>query len=226
MTTIIKWLNHPYVIAALMVAGATTDLILIGQACGLSKSDWATWVGSIGTVGTLIGTLWIATEQARIKRNEQLTLALVAAADLKVRVRNVIRSLAQTRDKLRTPLAQPDRVNEAFAECYRTFDDSDMWTTEELVPLVYLPNQTAAKLAWTGISVQSIKADLKKVSDGEHSEWDTIRLLTGVMIYEVNSVLDQATKAHADCVLFLAHHGFESAIPRYQPHFDTANRLD
>ena len=76
MTTLTKWLNNLYLIAVLLAAGVTTDVILIGLACDLSKSDWGTWVGSVGTVLTLVGTIWLATAAERKRRREQLDLAI------------------------------------------------------------------------------------------------------------------------------------------------------
>jgi hypothetical protein len=34
---------------------------------GLTAADWGKWVGAVNTVGTLIGTIWLATESSREK---------------------------------------------------------------------------------------------------------------------------------------------------------------
>jgi hypothetical protein len=99
MTTLLKRLNNLYVLGTLLAIGVTTDLILIGQAYDLSKSDWGTWVGSVGTVATLVGTIWLATTQTRQKTKDDLTLARLHAASMVLRLHHaesVVSSACQT----------------------------------------------------------------------------------------------------------------------------------
>jgi len=85
MTTLIRWLNSPYILSTLLLAGVTTDLVLIGQACDLSKSDWAAWVGAIGTVATLIGTIHLATAETRRRTRQERIAADMRGVSLGAR---------------------------------------------------------------------------------------------------------------------------------------------
>lgn len=209
MTTIHNWLNHPYVLGTLLILGATVDLVLVGRAYDLSKSDWGTWVGSIGTVGTLVGTVLLATSEGRAKREEQRALALVATAGFIVRLRNLLRGLANARAVLTEPLAQHDDARVTFAECFEFIEDHDLWTAEELVPLLYLPRQTAARLAKLGIDARTTKAKFKKASE-QDAPWDAVELLARVFVAELTSTLERAERVYVECTAFLVAHGFET----------------
>lgn len=186
----------------------------------MTAAEWGVWVGAIGTVATLVGTIWLATDASRTRRTEQLSLALVATAGLMVRLRNVVRALANARAALEAPLAQPDDPRATFAACFQGIDENDLWTAEELVPLVYLPNQIAARLAWIGTDVRTTKATFNKVSQEEDPSWDAIELLTRGLIYELNSSLASIGRVMSECTVFLMEHGFENAVPRYDPAYE------
>ncbi|KQQ93653.1 hypothetical protein [Massilia sp. Leaf139] len=216
MKITVKLLNNPVVLVTLLALGCVTDLILLGQAYELSKSDWGTWVGSIGTVATLAMTIWLATDASRTKRNEQLNLALVTAAHFKVRLRNVVRVLAQARNALATPLNQPDDPRVMFGDISQRFSDDDLWTADELVPLVYLPNQLAARLAWIGTRVRSLRLEYRNYSAAtEPIEWDVMELLSRTITYELNESLAEIQRVMAELTNFQIKHNFEFAVPRY-----------
>jgi hypothetical protein len=222
MTTIVKFLNNRYVLGVLLTAGLLVDLILIGLECDLNKSDWGTWVGSIGTVGALIGAIWVATADRRAKRQERLDYALIAAAGLVARLPLIIKALLRARTTLTTPLDQSDDVNHMLAKAFSFMEEANLWSAEELVPLVFLPNQTAAKLSWIGMKVRGTKARLEIYRDAD-IEWDAIPLVTRGLIYELTSSVGHITSALTQCTDFLLEHGFENAVPRYEPHADVGN---
>lgn len=180
------------------------------------------WVAAIGTVGTLIGTIWIATAQARAKRREQLATAIVAAADCMVRARNVVRSLAQVVHELSNPHEQPDDPKVGLGMCLRKLDERNLWTMGDIVPLVVLPKQTAANLAWVRAQVLSTRAELEKVIDVEQLFWNDVDLYVHGLIYHLNVTREAAERAHAECAAFLVKQGFQNAVPVYQRHHDTA----
>lgn len=65
------------------------NLIIIGMANDLSKSDWASWVQAIGSIGAIIGT-WYATsyhwEKTEAVRLKESRLAAVDLVDICVSV--------------------------------------------------------------------------------------------------------------------------------------------
>jgi hypothetical protein len=187
----------------------------------LGASDWGTWVGSIGTVATLGITIWLATDASRARRNEQLNLALVTTAAFNVRLRNIVRALENARTTLENPLDQPEDTRVMFADNSQRIDDHDLWTAEELVPLVCLPNQLAARLAWIGTNVRSTKAFLKKIGDqAEEPAGDVVEALARNLVYDLNESVTEIQRVMVEFANFQLEHGFEHAIPRYNPAYE------
>jgi hypothetical protein len=208
MTTILMRLNNPYVIGALLLSGMITDLVLVGQAYDLSKSDWGTWVGSIGTVATLAGTVWIANTAERKKEREQLNLALISAAGLVVRLQNVHHALASAENGLPADWDAPDDARTAYAECLRVIDSVGLWEAQDLVPLVHLPNQAAANLAWVLTNIRSTRAFLQQMSKGDPLPWVGVEKINMDLSRQLQANMASLDHAQHDCVSFLVKHGF------------------
>jgi hypothetical protein len=68
MARIIKWLNSPFVLACLLLVGMVTDLVLLGRANDLSKSDWASWVQAVGSIAAILVSVGITNHQIRKQR--------------------------------------------------------------------------------------------------------------------------------------------------------------
>lgn len=163
MTTLIKWLNNPYVIGILLLTSAATDLILWGLACDLSKSDWGTWVGSIGTVGAMVGTIYLATADARKRDHEQLQVAQLHAAGILMRLGH---SDAQVQSALETATLALETPIELDLHNLRDMryrlESIRLCKTDDLVPLVVLPGQVAAKLAQATDQIEAMTTLLSK----------------------------------------------------------------
>lgn len=147
MTTFFKWLNNPYVLGGLLLVGVTVDLVLAGQAYDLSKSDWGTWVGSVGTVLTLVGTIWIATSADRKRRGEQLDLAIISAASLAHWISSLYTALWTAQQELPNGITTQTDIRSAFAKGIDAIERVGIWTPNDLLPLVPLPDHLAARLA-------------------------------------------------------------------------------
>lgn len=79
MKSILKWLNNPYVIVILLVTVVIADLVSLGRAYDLSKSDWGTWVGAFGTVLALGVAIYVSERQhqsAMLLMNRSESIAL------------------------------------------------------------------------------------------------------------------------------------------------------
>jgi hypothetical protein len=97
MTTVIRWLNSPAVLAFLLIVGSITDLVLIGRANNLSKSDWASWVQAVGSLVAIGIAIYagerqhrssmqvvIATEGIALRRRLSCVLAVIDQASAQV----------------------------------------------------------------------------------------------------------------------------------------------
>lgn len=79
MTTIFKWLNNRYVRRTLLVGVLVAYLISLGRVYDLSKSDWGTWVGAVGTVVALGVAIYVSRQQHQnamflMQRGESIAL--------------------------------------------------------------------------------------------------------------------------------------------------------
>jgi hypothetical protein len=114
----------------------------------LSASDWGTWIGSIGTVGTLIGAIWLGTLESRRRRAEDTTKAFLALAIIKHKIidAGIIIKIAV------------EGINNLDREHTETFGrepilgllkNLDMWTLDDLIHLWILNGNLGEKLAET-----------------------------------------------------------------------------
>ncbi|RFB69909.1 MULTISPECIES: hypothetical protein [unclassified Herbaspirillum] len=89
------WLSEWYNKYAILVIGAAIGVGAYHATCWsvLTASDWAAWVGALGTVGTLIGAIWIATTQQRAAEHEAISLAEVTLMSMQFRLNNLRRQL-------------------------------------------------------------------------------------------------------------------------------------
>lgn len=156
------------------------------------------WVGAIGTVATLIGTIWLATIETRRRRAEAHDLATLAASSIVLRairlnsaIRNSIEALTHE---------QADAGNSAvYRYCLDTISSTERWTIDELVPLVPLPNRAAAKLAFANQMLVTIEIALKRA----HSR--PLRLGTqpdADLIKQLGHTRDMLASAIVECKKF------------------------
>ena len=152
MKEIVKWLNNPFVLVALVVLGSIFDLVLLGQHYDLSKSDWGTWVGSIGTVGTLIGTIHLARTETRGRERQELLNARIYGTYVRPRVDLAWSTVGSIRGRL-NPI-NADKEPEYFCEIAQQIEAINLCTADELVVLAVHPTGVARKLA---IAAERIK---------------------------------------------------------------------
>lgn len=116
---------------------------------GLTASDWGTWIGAIGTVMTLVGTIHIATSETRRRNREEVTKANIVASALAPRVEIAYRQLHFFHNQLMfrnldgSPYASPkEEAGYLLGIKYTPA------TTEELSALAALDDGFASRLAY------------------------------------------------------------------------------
>jgi hypothetical protein len=176
----------------------------------MSPSDWGTWVGAIGTVGTLIGALWIAQRDSRTRRHDAKSTAIIHAAnmqhriqDLRGRVENIYRMLSRYSGSL-----VPDGVIRAVVKDLEALPD---FTSDEIAQLVPLGDNCALKLAGVQTALANTAAILRAIpfittdSPGAPrrtgASWDQTCFPVGVIqrqnarLWEVMDVVQAAVKS-------------------------------
>jgi len=120
--------------------------VVIGRKCNLAPGDWGTWTGGIGTVFTLVGTIWLATDQARKTEKANEIIARLHVVALNTRVHQASEAcrragiLFESMRGLAHSATGIDDVREKI-------NGISLWTLNELIPIAMLPTNTAATLA-------------------------------------------------------------------------------
>jgi hypothetical protein len=140
-----KYLKTRVVRYPLLAIAGVAAIVVFGLNCGFTKADWGTWVGSIGTVGTLIGTILLATSERRSRRRQEFALAQVTAASFVERIR-VFRHLLGYAVSILEKFEQ-DIPRADFESLHRINSRTEIWTAAETTPLVILPGRVAVKLS-------------------------------------------------------------------------------
>lgn len=130
----------------------------------LTPSDWGTWLGAIGTIGALFGTIHLArTETRRRERNER-TIARLHGASMSPRVEDAL--IVVTRVATMLHLARTGERDPAYyGQCAAQLTDAEFWSIDEITPLAPLPFNTAIKLAETVALVHSVERTLRLMAD-------------------------------------------------------------
>lgn len=177
----------------------------------------ATWLGPIGTIATLLLTIRLATAQARTKKQEQIDAALLAAASMLVRLRNLSRGLTHLRQLLNFEFENLADAYSTAAGWSKFIRDDDLWSEEELLPLIYLPNHTAAALAMIRTNVRAVKLRLANMADDPENVHYSHAQMMRRLHYQVSSALVEIDRAYEQCVNLLLKHGFQQAMPQFDP---------
>lgn len=189
-------------IAGLLIAA----FIWLGNECNLTKADWGTWVGSVGTVGTLIGTVWIATSERRKREAEAHSLASITASAILFKLMEIRKALHACCDALASPLENPWST---MRICASVIGEAQMWTTHELALLALLPNHLATTLSICGADIDWCRRTLVQTSnmplDHDPLEFDKTRITLANRLKLIMRTLDQKQE---DVVHFLAKAGF------------------
>lgn len=136
-----KWFLLP---AAIFIGGAVSASFVKHPFEKIG--DLATWVGALGTFLAFIGTITLANSESRRRSQEAMKLAQLTA----------IRFSAITMESIIKCTAVHDQLNANMGtlknyENLKTYEillkECPVWTLEELIPLIVLPNSCAASLA-------------------------------------------------------------------------------
>lgn len=148
----------------------------------LTASDWAAWVGAIGTVGALVGAIWIATEERRQRLRSEHDLASIVAARVFLTIARLQSALKMLERDLSAHQNNGATINfQAYADMLEALGRLQ---TDDLLRLAALPNRVAAKLASADGVVDHILQGLRRLEgldadDDLHATY-VARLLTHV----------------------------------------------
>lgn len=135
--------------------------------------DWGTWIGAIGTVGTLIGTIWLATQQAREKRAQDLIEARLTAHEKYFQYIHDEGNIAAAIGMLRlalgpevSALGQIERVHSLMDLATDRLDKVQLQAARDIMPLTILPGDCARRIAAAQGRVESTRKILREAKRG------------------------------------------------------------
>jgi len=212
------WLEPWYNKWAAMVLGAAVGLGGYEWICWskLSASDWGTWVGAIGTVATLIGTIVLATNERRERLRSERNLALVTVAALTFQIPFVQSSLRSVIITMQRDVDQNQATD--YASVADTLNTMPLWTREELATLVGIRDHLAARLAFAGAEIAAIQRAMDKAAELKfHEAGGLSAIFAAHTIPQIESPLDVLEDAFRRCREFMDETGFSSEAPSGDP---------
>jgi hypothetical protein len=157
MKTVLWWLNYRPLLWILLGAVSIAALASIGFQHALNKSDWGTWVGAVGTVGALIGTIWLAYGETRRRERRELLIAELHAEEILVQVvklRASTRALSADSTGVLVTSTDPRILN----WCIDHVKKLEAWQVEELIPLTAMSTNVAVNMARAAGTLKLIQA--------------------------------------------------------------------
>ncbi|TYQ19885.1 UNVERIFIED_ORG: hypothetical protein JN05_01253 [Zoogloea ramigera] len=184
-----------------MLAGSLlAALILTGLRAQMSSGDWAMWVGAVGTVGALIGTVWLATAQTRRLEREALVRARIHASALTYKLQDIREVIGLAAKDLldAIDIASGDV---AIERCIHKIKSIELWEADDLIPIIPLKEKAAAGLLTTGALTLNFPAHIRLVvlkstvpADRAIAIFDSIKMLNAIdaSLHELSEICFKA----------------------------------
>lgn len=169
-----------------------------------SSDKRAEWIGAFGTVGALIGTIWIATGAQRREYAAQLALATISAATFTRSIPDLISTLEVVIDRLADDEGQI--LSYLYHNLAETVAGPPTWSNADLATIIILPNRAAAKLAIAKVDIEKLATDFHNASElcrmGQYLDSDQFE---SDMQSRARVLLRQLTEGQAECLAVLGH---------------------
>jgi hypothetical protein len=125
----------------------------------------AEWVGALGTVGTLIGTIWLATSAERRRHREAMDRAIIAASALQLDLFAMVHALQNALTTFFDRMEDGDTIH--YKLIAENILGSGTWRDEQFLPLVVMRNHVAARLV---VANSIIKSAVKAMQSAEETQ--------------------------------------------------------
>lgn len=187
----------------------------------LNAADWGTWVGAVGTVAALAGTIWLATSEQRRRVRTEKDLALVTAASFTLRIAAVESALQMVKKRMDYDIRCGVPSN--YTELARMVRDAGVWQGPDVIPLICLERHVAARLAFVSVEVTALSTSLKQAAERPGLEYKTASAkFNDVSIRRMNSALETLKATFIDCLRFLHASGFNESFKHQDTIVDSA----
>ncbi|QKY08752.1 hypothetical protein [Janthinobacterium lividum] len=167
MTITINHFKTRVVRYPLFALGLACTLITTGLHAGLNTAEWAYWIAAVGTVGTLLGTTWLATSETRRRERREAARGFIVAAALAPRLKMLAFQISCFRGAL-TFTDWDDMLHGSPHEIAADFVNIgyEPASTEELLALESMSDNCATKLAYAQSQFSMVKSDIEAYVQG------------------------------------------------------------
>jgi hypothetical protein len=173
----------------------------------MEAADWGVWVGGIGTVGTLVATIRLATESERRRRQEQLNLAMISAARFALWIPLVQSGMSTAQTFLAEYKIGTD-PRPAFKRALLTVENAALWNSNDLLPLVHLPDHAATHISLISPKIEWVISSLRAASTSETLVFSEAPGAIEILQRNIQHVVDALEGPKEVCITFLEAHGF------------------
>lgn len=160
----------------------------------LTAADWGTWVGSVGTVGALIGTVWLATSERRKRLRDERAMEIVTCMSLLIRELKAMISIRTVLEELENDVPAISGVT--MLQCSDILEQTELWTPQEVAPLIRVPNDAAAMLVHAVEAIRHTIGELRWMAM-EGPEETAKRM--SPLILQLRVALNALELAHVEC---------------------------
>lgn len=137
--------------------------------CKMDITIWAYWIGAIGTTGTLLGTIWLATAEKREKSRREKDLALVVCGGIILKITEIQVKMAALGKKLQaTKVGATDDIK----WCADMLAGLPEIAFTDLTALIVLPNNVATKVATVLTELDWCKKEITRRSSEDEIDKD------------------------------------------------------
>lgn len=149
------------IIGITILIGTLAAVQLLSQT-PLWSTEGSGWVGAIGTVGTLIGTIWLATAEARRRKAQEAARGFIVAASLAPRLDMLSHHIGAFSGRLEFSDWEGMQQGTAHQEAsgFLSFAYTPA-TTDELIALESMPLNCATKLAYAQAQLVIVRDQIR-----------------------------------------------------------------
>lgn len=211
MKTIRWWLWYRPFLWALFGIALIACLISLGTRHHLSKADWGTWVGAVGTVLTLAGTIYLARTETRRRNRAERDMALIAAADFSIRIVELQHALTAADKWLERNRDPGMGIN--YLDCVDILQRAHIWQPSELTPLLHIGRRLAVKLGLAQAEVVSAIQSMKQAEkSGSVKNNLKERHFSDGMRGRLQTAYRHLLRTRDECLVFMLIHGINDAF--------------
>ena len=174
----------------------------------MRAADWGVWAGAVGTVATLAGTIWIATNTERKAKREQLDLAVIAAVSAALWIADFRNAITRANQGKPDDLSDLYRAKVSLNNCLKIVEEVGVLGMSDLRPLVYLPKHLAARLAHTSKDISSATRSFRHAIRRAELKNRDATVFHTIFIDELRASNDELFAIQDECLLFLANNGY------------------